>query len=203
MALSRLRALALRLRTDRKGATLVEFALISPVLISVLLGAMDLSRAVYLRSVLEGELQNAARRATMQAGQSGAGQAATDKIVTDRMKQISKTTTLKFTRMAYLSYKKAEARKEDFTDLNGNGKCDAGEPFEDVNGNSSWDMDAGSSGQGNAKDAVIYTVTATIPHVFPVYGIFGWDPDMKVESSTILRNQPYSGSTKPVAATCS
>lgn len=198
-----LRTLAQRLRNEQRGATLVEFALISPVLISILLGAMDLSRAVYVRSVLEGELQNAARKATMQTGQSAAGQAATDKIVTDRLKQISKATTLKFTRVAYLSYKKAEARKEDFTDLNGNGKCDAGEPFEDVNGNSSWDMDAGSSGQGNAKDAVIYTVTATIPHVFPVGGLFGWDPYMKVESSTVLRNQPYSGGTKPVAATCS
>lgn len=202
MVNTKFRTRALGLRKDQRGATLVEFALISPVLISILLGAMDLSRALYLRSVLEGELQNAARKATMEAGQSATGQAATDKIITDRMKQISKATTLKFTRVAYLSYKKAEARKEDFTDLNKNGKCDAGEPFEDVNGNNSWDLDAGVSGQGNAKDAVVYTVTATVPHVFPVGGLFGWDANMKVESSTVLRNQPYSGASKAVAGTC-
>lgn len=202
MTKTRTSTLLKRLRREERGATLVEFALISPVLMSILLGAMDLSRAVYIRSVIEGELQKAARAATMETGQTVAGQAKADAFIATRLKKISKAATVTFTRKAYISYKKAEARKEDFTDLNANGKCDAGEPFEDVNGNASWDVDAGSSGQGNAKDAVIYTATAKVPHVFPVTGLFGWSPYMNIEASTVLRNQPYSGSTKPVAGTC-
>ena len=38
-------------------------------------------------------------------------------------------------------------KPEEFTDTNGNGTCDDGEPFEDVNDNGTWDADGGDVGQ--------------------------------------------------------
>ena len=48
-----------RLRKDRRGQTLVEFALILPIFVLLLLGIVDLGRAVYANNTI----QNAAREA--------------------------------------------------------------------------------------------------------------------------------------------
>jgi hypothetical protein len=47
--------------------------------------------------------------------------------------------------------------------VNGDGVCNAGEPFEDANANGSWDADQGKAGSGGARDAVLYEVQVTYP----------------------------------------
>ena len=83
------------------------------------------------------------------------------------------------------------ARPEDFTDINGDGDCNDGEPFEDVNGNGTWDADRGQSGSGGARDAVLYTVTVTYPRMFPYMKILGFSDTVTARARTVLRNQPY------------
>jgi len=78
-----------------------------------------------------------------------------------------------------------------FTDTNGNGECDAGEPYEDVNRNNVWDRDGANAGQGGAKDATLYTVTMSYPRFFPVYKLVGGSDTTRISASTVLRNQPY------------
>lgn len=50
-----------RHRTKRRGQTLVEFALILPVFILVLMGILDLGRAVYYNATLSNAAREAAR----------------------------------------------------------------------------------------------------------------------------------------------
>ena len=53
--------LAFRLRTSDRGVSAVEFALVAPVLLMTLLGAVDFGRLFYLRQGLECAAQAGAR----------------------------------------------------------------------------------------------------------------------------------------------
>ena len=57
--------IARRFGRDTRGATIVEFALISPVMCLLLLGLIDLGYRTYVTSVVQGAIQEAARTATV------------------------------------------------------------------------------------------------------------------------------------------
>ena len=175
-----------RLGRDSEGAALVEFALVSPVLIMALMGIFDLSYNIYTSSLVEGAIQQAARDSTIE----GAG-GNIDQRVERQVRRIVPHATITFDRRSYMDYANVNS-PEDFTDLNANGRCDDGEPFEDVNGNNAWDRDRGASGQGGARDAVLYTVTATYQRQFPLHNLMpGMSPTVTTVARTVLRNQPY------------
>ncbi|ODP38506.1 TadE/TadG family type IV pilus assembly protein [Sphingomonas turrisvirgatae] len=178
---------------DRAGVTVVEFALVAPVLCLVLLGAFDISHTLYARAALQGIVQKTARDSSLESGADTAEQTALDNKVKDQVRALANNATIDITRRFYRTFSEAAAAKaEVFTDTNGNGRCDAGEPYEDANGNSNWDKDGGSAGQGGAKDATLYTVTMTYPRFFPIYKLVGGSDTTKLTASTVLRNQPYS-----------
>ena len=171
---------------DEHGATVVEFALLAPVLLMTLLGLFDMGYTTYTSSILQGSIAKAARNSAIE----GASHAAIDAKVEAAVKDIAGNATVTFTRKAYSNFSSVR-RPEDFTDLNGDGLCNAGEPFEDVNGNKSWDADRGKSGGGGARDAVLYTVRVAYPRAFPISRFIGISETQVVESSTVLRNQPW------------
>ncbi|MGN6819567.1 MAG: TadE/TadG family type IV pilus assembly protein [Sphingomonas sp.] len=180
----RLRLLA----RDTRGATLVEFAIVSPVMILMLMGISDLAYQIYAQAILNGSLQKAGRDSTIQGAANNT--AAIDQKVSDMVKKVAANATFTFTRKNYDSF--SLIKPEPFTDSNGNGVRDAGECFTDVNGNGSWDSDPGITGQGGANDVTVYTVTVTYPRLFPVARLFGWSSTVTISSSTLLKNQPYA-----------
>ena len=174
---------------DNRGVTVVEFALIAPVLLLVLMGLLDLPYNMYTTEMLQGAIQGAARDSTLE-GSSGR-EAQLDAIVTRAVQAVAPGATLAFDRRSYSSFTDA-GRPEDFTDVDGDGTCDHGEPYEDANGNGSWDLDRGQAGFGGARDAVLYTVTVTYQRPFPVAGFIpGQSKDFTLSAATVLRNQPY------------
>ena len=168
------------------GVTLVEFALVAPMLLMVLMGLFDLGYNMYTTAMLNGSIQDAAR----DSGIEGAKTATLDASVTRAVTAIVPNATLTFNRKSYSSFSKV-GRAEDFTDVNGNGTCDANEPFEDANVNGSWDKDVGLAGQGGARDAVLYTVLVTYPRAFPVASFVGLPNTFTTRATMVLRNQPY------------
>lgn len=178
-----------RLARDEEGATLVEFAMLSPVLLTLLLGLFDLGYNIYTKTQLEGAIQKAARDSTIE------GAAGREAIIDARVKaavhDISPQATVAFSRRAYSNFSDV-SQPEDFTDVNSDGLCNDGEPYEDANGNGKWDSDRGSVGFGGARDAVLYTVSVSYPRAFPVSTLIGLDPVQTTQSTTVLRNQPYS-----------
>jgi Flp pilus assembly protein TadG len=145
-----------KLARDESGVTVVEFGLIAPVLLMMLMGLLDLTYNMYTRQMLQGAIQNAARNSTIEGA---AGNTATvDALVTKAVKAISPFATLQFDREAYTNFTDVN-RPEDYTDVDSNGTCDNGDPFEDANGNGTWDLNPGTAGFGGARDAVLYTVT--------------------------------------------
>ncbi len=194
-----MRAALNRLRGAEDGATIVEFALITPPFLIMLMGLFDLAFNMYANQMLTGAIQKAARDSTIEAA-SGA-EAAIDANVTKAVQAISANALIQFDRQSYSDFSNVN-RGEDFNDLDSSGLCDNGEPFEDLNGNAKWDSDVGSGGFGGARDAVLYTVTVTYRRAFPIFALMpGQGEDFTLRSSTVLRNQPYGGNTAAVTPT--
>lgn len=182
-------ALFQRLRRNESGVTVIEFALIAPTLMVMLFGLLDLAHNMYTAQMLQGAIQQAARNSTLEGAVGSA--AALDSVVTTAVHTVAPGSTLTFSRKSYSNFTNA-ARPEDYTDVNANGTCDANEPFEDANGNGSWDLDTGVAGFGGARDAVLYTVRVSYQRFFPVHAFIpGQSSTMTMSTSTVLRNQPY------------
>lgn len=184
-----MRRLASRIASDTRGATIVEFALVAPVLLMATMGIFDLGYNTYTTAMLQGSIQQAARGATIEGSQMQSAQL--DAIVASAVHAVVPGATMTFTRKSYASFSKV-GQPEDYTDVNGDGTCDAGEPFEDANRNGTWDRDRGRSGQGGARDAVLYTVDVTYPRAFPIAPLIGMSPTFTARAKTVLRNQPYN-----------
>jgi Flp pilus assembly pilin Flp len=189
------------LRDDEAGVTVVEFALIAPVLLVMVMGLFDMGYTMYVNSMLQGAIQKVARDSTIE-GAAGST-AALDQRVTDAVKTVVFHSTLNFSRKSYASFSDV-SQPEDFTDLDSDGDCNSGEPYEDANGNGTWDEDRGVAGQGGARDAVLYSVRVTYARPFPIASLIGQDDTFTLESSTVLRNQPYglTGSSAPATGNC-
>lgn len=191
--------LAARIARDTRGATIIEFAMVSPVMCLLIVGGLDIAHTLYVGAVLQGAVQKASRDATLESGLDATVQARLDQFVRDQIEALASNATITIKRNYFSDFKDAAAKQfEPFTDTNNNGTCDGpagttpGEPYEDTNNNQRWDRTGGNDGQGGAQDAVAYTVTMSYPRLFPVYGFLGGSDTTTVSATTILRNQPYA-----------
>ena len=174
---------------DKAGSSVVEFALIAPVLIMLVFGSLEFGLNVYMRAVAEGALIEAGRASSLQTAQSG--QTAIDQNVRASILNIMPSATVSFQRDNYASFSKVN-QPEDFTDTNGNGRHDATECFQDSNGNGQWDADSGRTGLGGANDVVEYTVTISYPSWIPGASALKLSPTTQIKAKTLLRNQPFA-----------
>lgn len=178
-----------RLRSDESGVTLVEFALIAPTVILMLMGLFDISYNMYSSTILRGAIQEAARDSTIE----GASETSIDGAVRAAILDVANNATVTFDRRAYSNFTDV-SRPETFQDANGDGTCNDGELFDDINDNGTWDQDQGVSGQGGARDAVLYTVTVEYPRAFPLANLIGISETNTTQAITVLRNQPFDES---------
>jgi hypothetical protein len=71
-------------RRDRKGAVAVEFAVVAPVLVTIMLGLVGVGRAFEMQNLLEVAAREGARFASMdREGMLDPNESATDKLVED------------------------------------------------------------------------------------------------------------------------
>jgi len=183
--MSRLR----HLHRDREGAALIEFALVAPVLLLMLLGMFDMGYNYYIQSQLHGSVLRAARDSGIEGAENR--RQAIDDRVAEAVRDIVPQARLDFDRRAYAKFADVE-QPEDYTDINGNSICDEGEPFEDANGNGQWDQDRGAAGMGGARDVILYSVTITYRRPFGVSRFIGLPEDFSTTATTVLRNQPWA-----------
>lgn len=181
---------------DERGVTIVEFAIIAPVLLITILGMFDMGYNLYVQTILKGAVQKAARDSTIEG--ADANSAAIDAAVSSAVHGIAANAQVSFSRKAYSTFGDV-GQPEDFSDLNGDGACDEGEPFEDANRNGSWDPDRGREGTGSARDAVLYIVTIRYPRAFPIGRLIGISDTFSTDAETVLRNQPYAANEAQTA----
>lgn len=190
-----------RLRGDERGITVVEFALVAPVLLLMLMGFFDLGHRAYSQAMLQGSLQKAARDSTLESGLTST--TAIDNEVKAQVKHlVGSAATFTSKRLSYTNFSQV-GDPEVFKDKAPlNNKYDAGECFEDLNGNGKWDSDLGKSGQGGARDAVLYRMTVNYPRLLPMATMLGWSANQTISATTVLRNQPYGDQSIPVVTKC-
>ncbi|QGP80875.1 TadE/TadG family type IV pilus assembly protein [Sphingobium sp. CAP-1] len=183
-----------RLRRDRRGATLLEFGLISPVLILSIMGIGDLAYQSYLRSVTRGVLEKAARSASV--GTLNSTQL--DAYIEAQMSAInSKNGTTSTTKKSYYNFSRVGKPEKITTDTAPLGSYNTGDCYEDANGNGSYDATSGSTGLGGADDIVYYEVTVSMPRMFPMAKLLGWSATQSATATTMVRNQPWANQSTP------
>lgn len=178
-----------RIKHDDKGATLVEFAFVAPVLILLIMGIFDISHTQYTNALLNGAMQNAGRDLTLES--AGSNQARIDAEVESRVRIVVPTgAEIEFEKLSHFDFSDI-GEAEEFTDENDDGVCNNGEVFADSNENGRWDSNRGRQGVGGARDAVLYTAVVTYQRLFPMATLAGMSETVTLRASTVLRNQPF------------
>jgi Flp pilus assembly pilin Flp len=200
------------------GAAAVEFALIAPVFLFMLLGAFDIGHTVYMRSILDGALQQAARDAALESAardpalgedEENPRLVEIEEKLRKTVNQVSKSAKVYFTKESYFNFNDVD-RAEIFYDRNNDGICNNGETFENENEdeNITWDDDVGEEGIGGAKDIVQYNVKVVYPALFSSgnvsldeeepegapdsFDFMKFNGRRVLTSTSVLKNQPYS-----------
>ena len=188
---------------NRRGSTIVELAIVLPVMMLMIMGLGDLLFQEYAQSILTGAVQKAGRDSSIQSANTSMIDAAvigvTSSLVATPTQACpsSAAATWCSTRYSYDTF--TEVAPEPFVDADKDGMCDHGESFTDVNANNHWDANPGASGQGGAGAVTLYTMTLTYKRLFPMATMLGWPANATITASTLLKNQPYASQTMTTA----
>jgi Flp pilus assembly protein TadG len=191
-----------RIIRDERGAHIVEFALVAPILLTMMMGCFELTYRQYAIVMLQGAMQKAARDGALESGATAGRDAQLDAAVRDNFKRINTNlpdSAFTFTRRNFMNFTKA-GEMEPSTGPGGRCVAPSGGTtytYVDTNNNNLWD-DGALSGQGGAQDVMLYSVQVEYPNLFPVAGFLGWN-GTTLNVSTLLRNQPYNMQTARTA----
>lgn len=172
---------------DQAGVSAIEFAMLSPALITLLIGTLDIGQMAYGKSVLNGAVQKAARDSALETADTGAA----DTMVSGLVGPILPGARVSSQRVSYYDYTDI-GRSERWNDADSNGSCDHHESYVDENGNGQWDADIGVSGNGGAGDVVVYTVTVNYEPIFKVPFVPSQWNTRQLVSSAVKKNQPFA-----------
>lgn len=175
-------------KKDQEGAVLLEFALISPVLLLLIMGLFDFGYSIYARTVLTGAIQTAGRNSSLET--ASANLRSIDERLSNTVRDVVPFGSVSVDRRSYFDFFDVE-RAEAFTDIDNNGQCNDGEPYFDENQNDRWDTDVGAAGVGGSQDVVLLEVTVRYNKIFPFYRLIGASPENIITAGTVLRNQPF------------
>ncbi len=185
-----------KLYPDQAGVTAVEFALVAPVFLGLVMTILNLGQMMLGMAVLNGAVQEAARGTTVQ----GADTSTVDDFVKGRIAPILPDVTIASTRKSYFDFIDVK-RPEKFTDTNQDGKCSNSEPYTDENNNGKWDDDVGKAGNGGANDVTLYTVKATYKPMLTVPLLITDWSSTTLTASVIKKNEPYDAQGANVQGT--
>ena len=190
-----------RFARQSEGATIIEFALVFPIVLMITFGIMEIGLCMASLVTLEGGLKEASRygitsQSTAPPNMSlvpTAFKVGNDNrlmtigyILNVNTLDLIDLNTATINTAVYSSFS-AVKDGEPFTDLNGNGVYDgpgspgvpaAGEPYSDMNCNGSRDgAGASSNGVGAAGNIVVYTVNYNWKILTPIIGQWLGKPD--------------------------
>ncbi len=187
------------LKDSETGAAALEFALVAPVFLAMLMGMLNVGQMAYGTAVLNGAVQNAARSSTLE----GADTSAADQSVSNAVSPVLPGVAVAGTRSSYFDFADI-GRPESFDDEDDNGDCNDGESYVDENGSGNWDADIGVTGNGGAGDVVVYTVRATYSPLFSIpFAPDAW-ASTTLEATAVKKNQPFADQSEytTTARTC-
>ena len=185
-----------RLHRDEKGVTAVEFAILALPLCTFLFGGLDLAYQAYATAVLQGTVNTAARKATLE----NASSSVLETYVKAQLRQIAKPSDITVQAAAFEQYSKIGKPEKLTTDVDGDGTYDKLGPdcFIDDNLNNNYDTSSqGRNGIGDAEDIVRYQVTMSFKRLTPLAKVVGMADPVTIGRSAFLRSEPYAGVVDP------
>jgi Flp pilus assembly pilin Flp len=182
------------------GISAIEFALVAPVMLMLVIGIFDLGQMAYGTSVLNGAVEKAARDSALESTSTTTA----DNLVKAQVKPIFPGATFSSNRTSYYDFVDI-GRPEKWNDGNNDGECNDGEAYVDENDNGQWDEDVGQQGNGGASDVVVYRFTVSYKPIFAVpFMPQNWQ-QRSLTATAIRKNQPFAlqGEYGSNAGTCS
>ncbi|KRA83267.1 TadE/TadG family type IV pilus assembly protein [Altererythrobacter sp. Root672] len=179
--------------TDETGSTIIEFAILAPVFLLMLMAVFDFGFLIYAKAVLQGAVEEGARSASLENTEWSSIKKRVNSQVVAVLPVGDASTDIQFTfdPQYYANYNDIML-PEDFTDKNSNNQWDANECFVDRNGNGTYDTDVGMAGRGGAQDVLSISAQVTYTRIFPLWAMLGDSQTHTIMASTYLRNQPFS-----------
>ena len=169
----------------------MEFAFVGPVIIMMIVGIMEISMIMFVSTLVEGGVRDAARFAI--TGNAASGSSREDQIIariSDVTLGIVNIGPSNISIQVYPSFADVGQPEPYQDDSPANGTYDAGETFSDINGNGTWDADMGVAGAGETGDIVIYQVDYTWPMMLGLLAdSLGTSIDL--QASIAVRNEPF------------
>ncbi len=180
-----------RVLTDTRGVTAVEFALVSPLVLLLMIATVDLGYTLTVQQLLEASAREASRYGiTGEVPQGQTRQEVIRDIVERHTAGLVDMERLDIDTLAYTAFENV-GKPEPFDDANGNGQRDSGESYSDVNGNGQWDPDMGRSDAGGSGDVVVYTLTYPQPVLIPYMAPFYGTDTFTHRTRAVVRNEPF------------
>ena len=187
------------LKSARDGTAGVEFGFAAPAIILAAVGLVELGSMMFVNSLVEGGLREAARFGI--TGFAPVGVSREDRIreiIEENTIGLVDMNTATITQLVYPSFGQV-GQPEPYEDSNpANGSYDVGENFQDINGNGVWDADMGAAGAGGPGDVVLYTVEVDWPALTPLFApIMSATGDIRMKASVAVRNEPFNSAVTP------
>lgn len=186
---------------DERAATAIEFAIIAPVFLFMMMGVFDIGQMMYGYTVLNGAMHEAARTSSLEAGDT----VEADNRVMEMTNPILPGAEFTFNRVSYTDFNDV-GRPESWNDADGDGQCNNNENYVDENRDGVWSADVGLAGNGGAGDVVIYEASIRYDPVFAIPLLADEGTRRTLSATTaVRRNQPFAtqngyGSTVGVCA---
>jgi hypothetical protein len=175
------------------GIAAVEFAVIAPVFLSLVFGAMELGYEAMVRGTAQGALQEAAREGTLQ----NATPAAIEIQARDRLAGMVPPSGISVTARNFRKLSRsstAEIITKDVAPLGG--PPGEGDCFEDLQTNGVYDANiTGANGLGEADDMLRITMNITFNRLTPVAPLFGLGSYKTMSISTVTQREPFAEAT--------
>ncbi|WP_164879519.1 TadE/TadG family type IV pilus assembly protein [Afifella aestuarii] len=182
--LGRYRTRCSRWRRDEDGATAVEFALIAPVLIFLMMGIVELGLYLSAESVLEHASYTATR-----LGRTGYNdkdnKLTREQTIRAELDGYSRVLVdpakIKITSQTFSNFEDLGQYPDGFIDANGNGVYDEGE------------YRVSKPGYGDGRDVVVYTITYPWKFFTPMIGkiLGGSDNTLDITVHAVVKNEPF------------
>jgi Flp pilus assembly protein TadG len=181
-----------RFRKNADGVTAVEFALVAPILLLLIIGILEIGLIVTAQAMLNNATFMGSRTGKTGYKESGQTQAQT---ISSAIKKAASSyldpAKISLSSVAYPDYGTIGVA-ETFTDTNKNGKWDSGEAFVDKNGNGKYDDGKGSAGTGGSSEIVVYTATYNWTLRTPMMSrLIGTGGVLPLSAKAVVKNEPY------------
>lgn len=177
-------------RKCEEGVAAIEFALVAPPLIFLILGSIEFSIFLFVQSSLEGATFSASRLGKTGFVDAPLTQEETIKQAIDnRVGFFLDMQDVAIESKSYADFGSI-GQPEPFIDANGDGVRDPSENYTDTNGNGVYDEDMGAEGAGNSGEVVVYTVSYPWRVMNPLFYAYMGET-VEISSKFVVKNEPY------------